>query len=309
MDELAYQISLDIKRPAKSITRFSLGQVCFVYDVQDSNDNRYVIRMGSSQDQFKQSIYWYEKLKAIDIPIPKLQEHGIKDSIPYLILERVPGTDLGEVYHTLTSDQKIQIVDDLVCIQNKVNSLLPEGNGYGYASSYEDNSLYPKWEDVIEDMVKKSERRIIDANRFDPSYVDRVKEKLNDFKEYFSQIPPKPFLDDTTTKNVIINNNGKLSGIVDTDEVCFGDRIFVLALTRMALLSKQVPTDYTDHWSVRWSLNHQQQKVLSLYTLLFCLNFMGEIGTVFKNQTVGDMYEKNISLYKEIFEKIYMELG
>ena len=35
-------------------------------------------------------------------------------------------------------------------------------------------------------------------------------------------VPPLPFLDDLTTKNVLVDG-GRLSGVVDVDVVCFGD--------------------------------------------------------------------------------------
>lgn len=47
------------------------------------------------------------------------------------------------------------------------------------------------------------------------------------FDSYTSEVKPTPFLDDTTTKNVIIND-GKLSGIVDVDYVNFGDHLLTL---------------------------------------------------------------------------------
>ena len=54
--------------------------------------------------------------------------------------------------------------------------------------------------------------------------IDSVRKVANcatRFERYFAQIRPTPFLDDTTTKNVIVHE-GKLSGIVDVDWICFG---------------------------------------------------------------------------------------
>ena len=36
-------------------------------------------------------------------------------------------------------------------------------------------------------------------------------------------LSPVPFLHDTTTKNVIVTPEGSFSGIVDVDDLCFGD--------------------------------------------------------------------------------------
>ena len=50
-------------------------------------------------------------------------------------------------------------------------------------------------------------------------------------------LPPTPFLHDTTTKNVIVTPAGSFSGIVDVDDLCFGDPRYAVALTSAALLA------------------------------------------------------------------------
>ena len=90
-------------------------------------------------------------------------------------------------------------------------------------------------------------------------------------------MPPRPFLDDTTTKNVLIAD-GHLTGIVDVDCVCFGDPLFTVALTRMALLSRAYPTDYIEAWCDHLELSAAQQAALDLYTALFCVGFLSEFG-------------------------------
>jgi hypothetical protein len=63
-----------------------------------------------------------------------------------------------------------------------------------------------------------------------------------------ARIPSHAFLDDTTTKHVIVDA-GKLSGIVDVDVVCFGDPLFTTVLAQMALLNKGHDLDYIVFWS------------------------------------------------------------
>ena len=47
---------------------------------------------------------------------------------------------------------------------------------------------------------------------------------------------PICFLDDLTIKNVIVAE-GKLQGIVDFDWVCYGDPLYMIALTQTAVVS------------------------------------------------------------------------
>ncbi len=119
---------------------------------------------------------------------------------------------------------------------------------------------------------------------FDPAWVQRVRAKVTPWDSYFVGIQPVPFLDDTTTKNVLVHE-GHLSGIVDVDEVCFGDPIFTIALTQMALLSSKHDVDYIDMWCDLVELSAEQRRVLNLYTAIFCVDFMGEIGQRFNRTT------------------------
>lgn len=97
---------------------------------------------------------------------------------------------------------------------------------------------------------------------------------------YFSQVPPTPFLDDVTTKNVLVYE-GKLSGIVDVDWVCFGDPLFTVALTRAAILSAGYPPDYTDHWCALLGVTRAQAAAVRFYAALFCVDFISEAGQTF----------------------------
>ncbi|HEX8732709.1 MAG TPA: phosphotransferase, partial [Ktedonobacterales bacterium] len=88
------------------------------------------------------------------------------------------------------------------------------------------------------------------------------------------------FLDDTTTKNVLVHE-GALSGVVDTDYVCFGDPLFTLALTRVALFAHDLDPDYADQWEALLALDDSQRRRLAAYVAVFSLGFMSELGQRF----------------------------
>jgi aminoglycoside phosphotransferase (APT) family kinase protein len=308
-DEFAQNISMKIGRPAKNLSRFPIGHDNFVYDVEDLNGDQYVIRLSPTGKEKRtlNSLYWYDKLEPLNIFLPKILSYDTSGNIYLLVLERIPGTDLGNVYRNLTLSQKKDIAQTLATIQDKVQSL-PPARGYGFASSYEDPNLLPTWKEVIQKMITDREMEIVKAGTFDPKYVRLVREKLDEFDAYFAQVMPRPFLNDTSIKNVLVHN-GKLSGIVDIDEICFGDQVLVLGLTRMALLSRNLPTDYIDIWTEASNLNADQKRALSLYTLIFCLDLMRKVGQIFDNYVDGNIYRPNIPLYISLFDMIYTELS
>src|SRR5262249_37286933 len=133
------------------------------------------------------------------------------------------------------------------------------------------------WGEVVTASLARSRRRIVAAGIIDDRVVDAVQAAATPFADYLAAVGPVPFLHDITTKNVIVNE-GHLSGIVDVDDLCFGDPLLLLPLIRMALLAYECDPAY-DRECVRLvAPDARQTAVLDLYTALFCVDFMSELG-------------------------------
>lgn len=92
-------------------------------------------------------------------------------------------------------------------------------------------------------------------------------------------IAATPFLHDTTTRNVIVTAAGTFSGIVDVDDLCFGDPRYPAALTLAVLMAHGGPEGYVSAW-----LRHARQtddRIFRLYVSLFLRDLMSEHGQVF----------------------------
>ena len=271
------------------IARFTTGLAHFVYDVRLSDGRRLVVRLTRPEQagEFTGARYWYERLRPLGIPLPELLYEdvwGTRHGFPIMLLERLPGTDLGHVYAGLSDEQKRRISAWVAELQRRT-ATLPPGPGFGYAMSYGDPDLLPTWRAVILGSLERSRRRIQSAGAVAVEAVERVEARLAGFEDYLSQIEPVPFLHDTTTKNVIIDEGGNPTGIVDVDSICFGDPLWTLALTRMALLAHGQDTDYVDHWERHLSLTAEQRRASLFYTAIHCAAFLSELGQPFNNET------------------------
>jgi len=110
--------------------------------------------------------------------------------------------------------------------------------------------------------------------------VDAAEAAAERFADHLAQINPTPFLHDITTKNVIVHH-GQLTGIVDVDDLCFGDSLLLIALIQMALLAHGLDPAYVEEWLDIIGPDAQQRAALDLYTLQCCVDFMGELGQRF----------------------------
>lgn len=293
--------------PVQTISRFPMGLAHYVFDVLTADGRRVVVRLGRSghEGTFASAVYWHQLLAPRGVPLPEILAVDVqpsRDSFPFMLMERLRGRDLGEEYLALSGLQKRRLAEQLAHIQRNVGEL-PLGTGFGYARSYDDPSLHASWAEVLHDNLERS-RTCMEAVGVIPTrHVDRVAQKLASYSTYFAAIQPTAFLDDTTTKNVLVHN-GRLSGIVDVDVVCFGDPLFTLALTQMALLKCRYTTEYITFWSDALGLTAEQRAVLTLYTAIFCVDFLGEIGQRFNHDAPTAVDDREIDHLMSVLERL-----
>jgi aminoglycoside phosphotransferase (APT) family kinase protein len=278
-------IRQNFKENALKIDRFPMGNCHFVFDVITESGKNLVARIARPENKnlLENAIFWNGLLKPKGVPLPEILAFELNSTnFPYLILERLKGTDLNEVYPQLSKLEKNLLATELVKVQNNVRTL-PPAKGFGFLGNYETDSYCRTWSEVLRNSLARSRNRMKSGGVFETKVLDRVEERFYKFEDYLSQIRPVAFLDDITTKNVIVHN-GKLSGIVDVDWVCFGDSLLTVALARMSLLLSNYDLDYIEFWCNEINLKVEQKQILDFYTALFCVDFMGEIGQVFNKE-------------------------
>ena len=296
----ALRAHLNVK--AHSMRRLPTGLVHYVYEIMTDGEP-IIVRMAdpAHANGIPGGVYWHGRLQELGVPVPEMYGYDLDAEFPYMVLERLPGRDLGDVYPDLTAGQKRALAEEIAVIQDRV-AALPQARYYGYLDSYE-NPTWPakSWRAVKFGYLDRAEKMIRAGGVFDPAIVERVRSAAAVYEGYFSSVPPAPFLDDTTTKNVIVHN-GKLSGIVDTDDVCFGDRLDVLALTNMALLSRGWETDYVEYWAAAWGLGAADRERVDLYTAMHGVYFMGEIGNRWNEDEVLAVEEGYVERLQGVIE-------
>jgi hypothetical protein len=107
-----------------------------------------------------------------------------------------------------------------------------------------------------------------------------VRGRLARHGDYFSRVVPTPYLDDVTTKNVIIDG-GVVTGIVDVDWLGYGDPLMTPALAKVSLIGSGQSTAYADIWCDELDLTEEQTDVFDAYTALFCFMLLSESGRRF----------------------------
>lgn len=134
------------------VVRFLTGEQFFVYAVSTENQE-YVLRIAQPhrKSKFLAGFHWQEKLIPLGIPLAKFINFDFDEHyspFPALLMKRLPGDDLCNVYETLSSSDKRNLANAMVEIQAKKNAL-PDGPGYGILASYETPPEEKSWSVAI----------------------------------------------------------------------------------------------------------------------------------------------------------------
>jgi aminoglycoside phosphotransferase (APT) family kinase protein len=215
------------------------------------------------------------------LPVPKmLMEDLTKTRYPfhYQILDKIAGRDLGLELHNMTKDQMTRLAKTIVSYQQQV-AKLPLGSGYGWVP-IGNKGEFRSWTDLIQRDFQIGLPNV--KKHLSPTQTDCIVQELDRIIPYLASIQPVCFLDDVTTKNVLVLN-GELQGIVDLDCVCYGDPLYMIALTQTAICADMHVPDlyYIDALCRAWGLTNNQRKIVDFYSLIFAMTFLGFFGEDF----------------------------
>src|SRR3990167_351737 len=290
--------------------RMATGDQHFVYAVK-TEKSEYVIRMTdtSQKDKFISAIYWQEKLLPLGIPLAKFIKTDLEckfSQFPSLLMLRLPGDDLCNLYSRLTDFNKRHLANEMVKIQ-AMTGQLPDGPSYGIVDSYERITEHTSWYDFLVHRLHLFDEIIRKNGVFNDIEMEKVFSIAKKLEDKFRLIHARPFLWDASERNVIVNN-GKISGIVDVDEICFGDSLFVLGLTYSALENEGFDTLYCDYWSEALRMDNKAQIRLAFYGLFYVIVFMrkhsmtsgNQQKIIFNDQRLKNMFKQSLEMIKRI---------
>jgi aminoglycoside phosphotransferase len=267
------------------VRRFGTGAHHYVFEAIFADRPPVVVRIAAehSRGAMAGALLLSSLLRPRGVPLPEIIAEGVNERFPHLVMERLPGTDLGNVICGL-SDTNLEAIATKVAEAQDITSKTVSGTRYGYSV---EPAYAPRerWSQVLLDNLARSRRRIATAKFFDEDVVDAIVDLVAAVSVELDTLPPVAFLHDTTTKNVIVTPAGSFSGIVDVDDLCFGDPRYVVALTSASLRASGAATHYVDAWMN--AANYRKDRIFQLYVALFLVDFMSEQGSEFNGNVVS----------------------
>ncbi len=288
------------------VRRFPAGLCHYVFEVTADDGCQFVVRIArpGNEKALGGYVYWESHLRTAGVPIARVLSADLDMAVfpfAYLVLERLEGTDLGEVYPTLSHQSKTALAQKIAEVQAATQTL-PSCTRFGDALSYEDPGPHASWIRVIDAHIARCRQSVGPCTLLNHSDITRLEEATDRLARSLGQIGPHPFLDDITSNNVIVLSDGHLSGIIDVDTLCFGDSLFPLALTRAAFAKLGLDSIYTDTWAQHLHLTESSRIHLRLYSALFAAILLSEQGESFNRDTTVSINQSSVIRLRQMLE-------
>ncbi len=255
-----------------AVKLLTFGHNSVSFDVTLS-ERALILRTNKNPSVFARTAHNLSVLRHLGLPVPHIVASDLSQAhypMAYMMLGKIPGRDLRFELGTMTGAQKESLAEKIVGFQRRV-ATLPPGRGFGYAPIGE-RAAFSSWQDLITSEI----RRDLPADPDPPlaGWLERVFGLMDRFAPYLGRVSPTPFLDDLTTKNVVVER-GELRGLIDFDVICYGDPLWTLGLTATAIVADvgAEHLDYVDALCHAYGLDEASRKVVDLYAALFALTF------------------------------------
>lgn len=121
-------------RVPQEVSRFTTGARHYVYEARYEDREPVVIRIGdeTAHAEMAGATYLSGLLRPRGVPLPRIIDSDVEAELPWMILERLPGRDLGEVIQNF-SDAQLDLIAAKVARAQTIVSETDRAGRYGYA--------------------------------------------------------------------------------------------------------------------------------------------------------------------------------
>jgi hypothetical protein len=133
-----------------AVERFSTGLQHYVFEARFVERAAVVVRIATERG--RAAMIGAAKLSGIlrplGVPLPQIMAEKLALPFPYLVLERLPGTDLGHVLPTLPAS-RLSGIAGAVADAQRITAGTPSAGRYGYAVAPADAPHGPRFSRAI----------------------------------------------------------------------------------------------------------------------------------------------------------------
>jgi aminoglycoside phosphotransferase (APT) family kinase protein len=180
----------------------------YVYLIK-KNEMELVVKVSISEKKWHNEIMSYKSLKGLEF-IPKIYESGKTRDLYYMLMKKIDGKILNEVWFDKSIEEQIDISKQL----GKVLARMHDWKSYEHYNSWEDKGNT----DIIKDRELRDEstvRRLATCNLIDHNIIRMGIAALPEFRKKLKNRKSVIAHRDFSSRNIIVNDHNKVTGVLD----------------------------------------------------------------------------------------------
>ncbi|MFW6414298.1 MAG: phosphotransferase family protein [Verrucomicrobiota bacterium] len=223
-------------------TPFGAGKFSETFSVEGSGTEQYVLRI-APPDNVLQLFYEYRMMRQepaihrrllseTNVPVPEIIAYDFSREYidrDYLIMRKLPGTPLSESALNRTALQRVFREWGYYVAQ--IHSVTDPDNRFGYLGEHNCMTPTDTWAEAFATMYRKELNDIVGTGIYDDKTAESMMDVLNENLAVFEHCDVSRLLHgDLWVTNVLVSEEGEVTGVIDFDRACWGDIEWDLAI-------------------------------------------------------------------------------
>lgn len=289
------------------VIRITEGICNEIYSVA-IGDREYIFRLNAEPRFMLGSRDHIPLFRSKGIVVPQiLAEDYTRSWVPvaFQIQNKLPGIDIGEVIHTLSDKELVEIGGEVANVFRQLASV-PNNGKFGVLWG-DDKDLVDSWSAEVERVIRVvkgwgKKTGVLDQQL--EAMLDRV---FAEYKPYFEGVRSYTYFGDIAGKNVMVDK-GRFSGLVDLDSLGQGDPLEAIGRVKASWYGTNYGLVYSNAVMDSLGLPEQQRRVVTMYALLNRIFRTLENGVKLGKKTDVTVDREREALDKLAVVQLYTEL-
>lgn len=224
------------------VREFGAGRFSQAFSVDGDDGEQYVLRV-APPDSLRQLFYerrmmrqepaLHQRLLAeTDVPVPPIVAQDFsREQIgrDYLIMPRLPGRPLSDA--RLGPAARARALREWGRHVRQIHQLTDPAGRFGYLGEHRCMDPQPTWMEAFAEMYQRELADIVDCGVYDQATADGAMDLLSQYLELFAHCSESRLLHgDLWVTNLLVDDRGGVTGVIDFDRACWGDIEWDLAI-------------------------------------------------------------------------------
>lgn len=221
---------------------FGAGRFSETFEVSDPKGYQYVLRV-APPDSVLQLFYEYRMMRQepaihrrllneTSVPVPEILSSDFSRSVldrDFLIMQRLPGVPLSAASISIAGYGKaLRQWGGYVA---QIHSLTDPSNRFGYLGEHHCMAPKPSWRLAFLEMYRKELNDIMECGVYTQEMADGALALLDKYAACFDGCQVSRLCHgDLWVTNLLVDDHGEVTGVIDFDRACWGDVEWDLAI-------------------------------------------------------------------------------